>query len=55
MVEAIAVDGGNTWALTIGMYEASIIDQIRDRVNAGMPYVGWSAGGKLKSVQNGLP
>lgn len=39
--------GGNTWALTTRMYEAGIIDLIRDRVNAGMPYVGWSAGGNV--------
>ena len=45
--EAIAVGGGNTWALTTRMYEAGIIDLIRDRVNAGMPYVGWSAGGNV--------
>ena len=45
--EAIAVGGGNTWALTTRMYEAGIIGLIRDRVNAGMPYVGWSAGGNV--------
>ena len=38
--EAIAVGGGNTWALTTRMYEAGIVDLIRDRVDAGMPYVG---------------
>ena len=45
--EAIAVGGGNTWVLTTRMYEAGIIDLIRDRVNAGMTYVGWSAGGNV--------
>ena len=39
---AIAVGGGNTWALVTRMYEAGIIDQIRDRVNGGIPYCGWS-------------
>lgn len=40
---AIAVGGGNTWALVTRMYEAGIIDLIRDRVNGGIPYCGWSA------------
>ena len=44
---AIAVGGGNTWALVTRMYEAGIIDLIRDRVNGGIPYCGWSAGGNV--------
>lgn len=44
---AIAVGGGNTWALVTRMYEAGIIDLIRERVNAGVPYCGWSAGGNV--------
>ena len=45
--KAIAVGGGNTWALVTRMYEAGIIDLIRERVNAGIPYCGWSAGGNV--------
>lgn len=46
--EAIAVGGGNTWALVTRIYEAGIMDVIRDRVNAGeLPYCGWSAGGNI--------
>ena len=45
--KAIAVGGGNTWALGTRMYEAGIIDLIRERVNAGVPYCGWSAGGNV--------
>lgn len=46
--KAIAVGGGNTWALVTRMYEAGIIDIIRQRVNAGvLPYCGWSAGGNV--------
>lgn len=45
--KAIAVGGGNTWALVTRMYEAGIIDLIRERVNAGVPYCGWSAGGNV--------
>ncbi|MBS5218075.1 MAG: dipeptidase PepE, partial [Sutterella wadsworthensis] len=44
---AIAVGGGNTWALVTRMYEAGIIDLIRDQVNGGIPYCGWSAGGNV--------
>lgn len=45
--KAIAVGGGNTWALVTRMYEAGILDLIRERVNAGVPYCGWSAGGNV--------
>lgn len=46
--QAIAVGGGNTWALVTRMYEAGIIDPIRERVNSGaLPYCGWSAGGNV--------
>lgn len=46
--QAIAVGGGNTWALVTRMYEAGIIDVIRERVNSGeLPYCGWSAGGNV--------
>lgn len=44
---AIAVGGGNTWALVTRMYEAGIINLIRDQVNGGIPYCGWSAGGNV--------
>lgn len=46
--QAIAVGGGNTWALVTRMYEAGIIDPIRECVNSGaLPYCGWSAGGNV--------
>lgn len=45
--KAIAVGGGNTWALVTRMYEAGIVDLIREHVNAGVPYCGWSAGGNV--------
>ena len=49
---AIAVGGGNTWALVTRMYEAGIIDLIRDRVNGGIPSCGWSAGGNVACPVN---
>lgn len=45
--EAIAVGGGNTFHLLTRMNEAGIMGVIRERVSAGMPYTGWSAGSNL--------
>lgn len=42
--EAIVVGGGNTFHLLLHLYETGLLDIIRDRVNAGVPYIGWSAG-----------
>lgn len=45
--DAIAVGGGNTFHLLRGLYRTGVIELIRDRVTAGMPYVGWSAGSNV--------
>ncbi|HEX7318001.1 MAG TPA: dipeptidase PepE [Pyrinomonadaceae bacterium] len=45
--DAIAVGGGNTFKLLRGVYEAGVVELVRERVGAGMPYVGWSAGTNL--------
>ncbi len=45
--DAIAVGGGNTWALLRRMYDAGILKAIQERVNAGVPYIGWSAGSNV--------
>jgi dipeptidase E len=45
--EAIAVGGGNTFHLLKTMYDLKVIDPIRERVLAGAPYMGWSAGSNV--------
>lgn len=45
--EAVAVGGGNTFHLLRGMYETGIVEALRERVRAGTPYVGWSAGSNV--------
>ncbi|MFZ6012946.1 MAG: dipeptidase PepE [Bacteroidota bacterium] len=45
--DAVLVGGGNTWALLSRMYEVDVLDTIRAMVNAGKPYIGWSAGANV--------
>jgi dipeptidase E len=45
--DAVAVGGGNTFHLLRGLYEAGVVEAIRARVEAGVPYVGWSAGSNV--------
>lgn len=45
--DAFAVGGGNTFKLLRGLYEAGVVEMIRERVERGAPYVGWSAGSNV--------
>ena len=45
--EAIVVGGGNTFQLIKHIQDNSLIDIIRKKVLAGVPYIGWSAGANL--------
>lgn len=45
--KAIVVGGGNTFMLTKMMQEQGLIDAIREKVQAGTPYIGWSAGSNV--------
>ncbi len=43
----IVVGGGNTWKLLREVRTLGLLSLIRDRVMAGTPYIGWSAGSNL--------
>ncbi len=45
--EAIAVGGGNTFHLVGKLHEYKIMNLIKERVENGMPYMGWSAGSNV--------
>jgi dipeptidase E len=44
---AIVVGGGNTFHLLTQLYAAELVELIAERVRAGTPYIGWSAGSVL--------
>ncbi len=45
--EAVVVGGGNTWQLVRMMHELGIMGPIREKVMAGTPFIGWSAGANV--------
>ena len=45
--EAVAVSGGNTFRLLSLMQSLGLLEPLRERARAGMPYIGWSAGSNL--------
>jgi dipeptidase E len=45
--EAIVVGGGNTWQLARSLRDRDLFSAIRQKVVAGTPYVGWSAGSNI--------
>jgi dipeptidase E len=45
--QAIAVGGGNTFHLVYELHRHGLVDVIREKVNTGMHYMGWSAGANV--------
>ncbi len=45
--DAVAVGGGNTFHLLARLYATGLLEPVRERVRAGLPYIGWSAGANV--------
>lgn len=43
----IIVGGGNTFHLVAELHKYKLVDVIRERAKAGVPYIGWSAGSNI--------
>lgn len=44
---AIVTGGGNTFSLVKKMQEQGLIEAVKERIDAGIPYIGWSAGSNV--------
>ena len=51
--EGVFVGGGNTFVLLRALYDAELMEPLRERALAGMPYMGSSAGSNLAGLSIG--
>jgi dipeptidase E len=45
--DVIIIGGGNTWQLVNHLHKKKLLPAIRNKVLAGIPYIGWSAGANV--------